>query len=321
MCSRSRYARMPPSLHPEAESLLEAFARERTPPVDALSPTAVRAASRERFVRTDVPDPGGRVRDVEIAGPESHLRLRIYEPDGGGPHPVLVYFHGGGWVRGDLDTHDELCRDLTRRTGCLTLSVDYRRAPEHTFPAAAVDAHGAVEWAAEHAASLGGDPDRLAVAGDSAGGNLAAVAALVARDRGEPRPVHQLLLYPATAHAFDTDSYREHADDPVLSRAAMEWYWGQYLERELDGRHPYASPLEARDLSGVAPATVITAGVDPLRDDGRAYADRLADADVPVSYSNYDDVFHAFVSFPELERAREARTEAADALRAAFDGA
>lgn len=310
---------MPPTLHPQAESLLVDLNAERAPPVDALSPAAVRAASRERFIRDEVPELDGGVRDLEIAGPESNLPIRIYEPGGEGPHPVLVYFHGGGWVRGDLDTHDELCRDLTQRVGCLTIAVGYRRAPEHPFPAAAVDAHGAFEWAADHVESLGGDPERIAVAGDSAGGNLAAVTALMARDRDGPTPVRQVLFYPATDHAFDTDSYREHADDPVLSRAAMEWYWNQYLDRPLDGRHPYASPLSVRDLSGVAPATVITAGVDPLRDDGQAYADRLAAAAVPVSYSEYDDVFHAFVSFPELDRAREARAEAATALRDAFD--
>ena len=309
---------MPPTLHPQAESLLEDLAAERVPPVDALSPAAVRAASRERFVREESPDVGGDVRDLAIAGPDGDLPIRVYEPGDEGPHPVLVYFHGGGWVRGDLDTHDELCRDLTRRVGCLTISVGYRRAPEHPFPAAAVDAHGAFEWAADHVASLGGDPDRIAVAGDSAGGNLAAVTALMARDGDGPAPVHQVLFYPVTDHAFDTDSYLEHPDDPVLSRAAMEWYWDQYLDRAIDGRHPYASPLAARDLSGTAPATVITAGVDPLRDDGRAYADRLADADVPVSYSEYDDVFHAFVAFPELDRAEEARAETASALRDAF---
>ena len=310
---------MPPTLHPQAESLLENFNSERTPPVDALSPAAGRAASRERFIRDDVPELGGGVRNLEIAGPECSLSIRIYEPGGEGPHPVMVYFHGGGWVRGDLDTHDELCRDLTRRVGCLTLAVDYRRAPEHPFPAAAVDAHGAFEWAANNVESLGGDPERIAVAGDSAGGNLAAVTALMARDRNGPAPVRQVLFYPVTNHAFDTDSYREHAADPVLSRAAMEWYWDQYLDRPLDGRHPYASPLSVRDLSGIAPATVITAGVDPLRDDGRTYANRLADAGVSVSYSEYDDVFHAFISFPELDRAEEARAEAAITLQDTFD--
>jgi acetyl esterase len=310
---------MTSTLHPQAETLLDDLASERTPPVNALSPAAVRTASRERFIRDEVPAVGGTVRDLEITGPESELPVRVYEPGGEGPHPVVVYFHGGGWVRGDLDTHDELCRDLARRVGCLTLSVGYRRAPEHPFPAAAVDAHGAFKWAADHVGSLGGDPDRIAVAGDSAGGNLAAVTTLMARDREGPTPVGQVLFYPVTDRSFDTDSYREYADDPVLSRAAMQWYWDQYLKRSLDGRHPYASPLSARDLSGIAPATVITAGVDPLRDDGRAYADRLADAGVSVSYSEYDDVFHAFVSFPELDRADEAREEAATALRTAFD--
>ncbi|WP_227379346.1 alpha/beta hydrolase [Haladaptatus halobius] len=310
---------MTPTLHPQAESLRRDLTADRTPPVDALSPTAVRAMIRDRFIRSETPELAGGVREMEIAGPESHLPIRVYEPGGGGSYPVVVYFHGGGWVRGDLDTHDELCRDLTRRVGCLTLSVDYRRAPEHSFPAAAVDAHGAFEWAVEHVESLGGDPDRIAVAGDSAGGNLATVTALMARDRDGPAPIQQVLFYPVTNHAFDTNSYREHAEDPVLSRAAMRWYWNQYLDRALDGQHPYASPLAARDLSGVSPATVITAGVDPLRDDGHIYADRLADAGVPISYSEYDDVFHGFVSFPELHRAEEARTEAAAALQNAFD--
>jgi acetyl esterase len=319
-------------LHPEAKELLDELDRRNLPPSAALSPAGARAALREVLIGRGPEIEVGRVRDVPIEGPGDSgdpgddLALRCYEPDehgrenwSSGSIPTLIYYHGGGWVRGDLDTHDELCRYLTRELGCLTVAVDYRRAPEHPFPAAAEDAYTALRWVGKNAAVFGADPETIAVAGDSAGGNLAAVVALAARDQGGADLVHQVLLYPVTNHAFDTDSYEEHAENPMLSRATMEWYWDHYMGRAFDGAHPYASPLRARDLSDLPPATVITAGQDPLRDEGKAYADRLRDASVETTYTDYEGMLHAFVSFSALERASEAREQIVSTLGEAFE--
>ncbi|MFB6303539.1 MAG: alpha/beta hydrolase, partial [Haloferacaceae archaeon] len=197
--------------------------------------------------------------------------------------------------------------------------VDYRRAPEHPFPAAFADCYAATEWAADHAGALGADPDRLAVAGDSAGGNLAAAVALRARDADGPALRHQGLLYPVVGHDFTTDSYRDHAADGLLSRAAMRWYWNRYLPADLHAHNPYAVPARAPSLADLPPATVVTAGFDPLRDEGFAYAGRLRDAGVAVETRDYPTTVHAFLSFPELGVAEEGRTALAADLRDALD--
>jgi acetyl esterase len=201
----------------------------------------------------------------------------------------------------------------------VVVSVDYRLAPEHKFPAAAEDAYAATQWVADHADELGGDPDRIAVAGDSAGGNLAAVVALMARDRGGPPLRFQLLVYPVTDFSFDTDSYRENAEGYFLHRASMEWYWRQYLASDDDGIDPYASPLRADDVTGVPPAMVITAEYDPLRDEGEAYGRKLADAGVDVSIRRFDGMFHGFFSMGAfLDGAKQATDDAHAALRDAL---
>ncbi|WP_251330735.1 alpha/beta hydrolase [Haloplanus pelagicus] len=307
-----------PELHREAEEIID---RVDLPPTHALSVAGARDALRDLLVSETPPDDDLTVRDLSIPGPgtdpETPLPIRTYSPPGE-DHPVLVYFHGGGWVRGDLDTHDGLCRLLAERVECTVVSVDYRRAPEHRFPAAVHDAYAATAWAAEHAGIVGGDPDRVAVGGDSAGGNLAAAVTLLARERGGPDVAHQVLLYPATDHAFDTDSYAENAEGYLLSRASMRWYWNRYLGDALDGANPYASPLQAPELGGLPSATVITAGYDPLRDEGAAYADRLRAAGVPVTHKNYPEMVHVFASFPDLDRAVDARSLIAADLGAAF---
>ncbi|MFB6196256.1 MAG: alpha/beta hydrolase [Haloplanus sp.] len=316
-----------PDLHPEARHILESV---DLPPTHALSVSGAREALRDLLV-SEPPDDDLTVRDLSIPGagddPESPLAVRTYTPRGEAPEtsgedaaalPVLVYFHGGGWVRGDLDTHDGLCRLLAAAADCVVVSVDYRRAPEHRFPAAVHDAYAATAWAADHADVVGGDPDRVAVGGDSAGGNLAAAVTLLARERGGPAIDHQVLLYPVTDYAFDTDSYAENAEGYLLSLASMRWYWERYLGDEMDGAHPYASPLRARDLSNLPSATVVTAGYDPLRDEGAAYADRLREAGVSVTHANYPGMVHVFASFPDLDRARDARERIADDLNAAF---
>jgi len=260
------------------------------------------------------------VKDLEVPGPGGPIPLRVYRPSQQADLPVLVYLHGGGWTICSIETHDPTCRELANGAGCVVVSVEYRLAPEHRFPAAPEDCYAALGWVARHAASLGGDPARIAMGGDSAGGNLTAAVSLMARDRGGPRLVHQLLVYPVTDHAFDTDSYRENAEGWLLTREMMQSFWGHYLGREEDGRHPYASPLRAPDLAGLPPAHVITAEYDPLRDEGEAYARRLAAAGVPVVQRRYDGMIHGFFGFTELiDRAREAVADAARELRRAFD--
>ncbi len=255
------------------------------------------------------------VRNLSIPGPRGDIPIRVYRPDVQDV-PVVVFYHGGGWVLGTLDSIDGVCRELANRTECVVVSVDYRLAPEYPFPAGADDAYAALEWVAEHAESFGGDPTKLGVAGTSAGGNLAAVTALRAREFDGPTLSHQSLLYPVTNYDFDTDSYAENEDGPLLSRADMEWFWNHYLRSSVDGANPYASPLRANNLSGLPPATVVTCGYDPLRDEGIAYADRLAEAGVSVRHDHYPDVAHGFLSLTDaVSTADEAMDAVANSIR------
>jgi acetyl esterase len=262
-------------------------------------------------------DDVGSVVEQTLPGPGGPLRVRIYEAAGTRPFPVVVYLHGGGWVVGSFETHDGVCRALAARTPCIVVAVDYRLAPEHRFPAALEDAWAATAWVAEHAASLGGDPERIAVGGDSAGGTLATACAMRARDRGL-RLALQLLVYPAADHRFDTPSYEECAEGYGLTRDALRWYWAQYLGSD-DGSAPEASPLRASDLAGLAPACVFTAEYDPLRDEGEAYAARLEAAGVPVRLSRCEGLIHGFFRMPgTIPRANAVLDEAAEALGTAF---
>jgi acetyl esterase len=233
--------------------------------------------------------------------------------------PGLVFFHGGGWVRGSLQTHDVVCRALANGAGCIVVSVDYRMAPEHTFPAAFDDSLAATRWVGEHAVELGIEPSRLAVGGDSAGGNLAAAVALAIRDEGGPPLVHQLLIYPVTDYNFDTPSYIENAEGYMLTREAMRFYWRLYLRDEADADDYRASPLRARSFNNLPPALVITAEYDPLRDEGRAYADQLREAGTRVVYREYPGMVHGFVtSAGVLDAGKQAIRDAIAALSEAF---
>jgi acetyl esterase len=223
----------------------------------------------------------------------------VYTPvgacDASGPLPLLLFLHGGGFFLGSPHSHGPVARELAARAGRVVVSVDYRLTPEHAFPAAVDDCYAALQWVAEHAAELGGDPAHLAVAGDSAGGNLTAVLALRARDEGGPAIEAQALIYPVTDSACDTVSMRDNAEGYMLTADAMEWMWGMYVPDEAERSHAYVSPLRAPDVSGLPPAIVITAEFDPLRDEGEAYAARLVDAGVPVQQVRFDGMIHGFV--------------------------
>jgi acetyl esterase len=285
------------------------------------------AEARAFFEQMNVPDgspPAARVEDRTIPGPGGEIAVRIYAPEAPAPEdagalPVLVYFHGGGFVIGSIETHDGTCRQLARGADCVVVSVDYRLAPEHTFPAAPEDCYAATAWVAEHAAEIGADPARIAVGGDSAGGNLAAVVCLMARDRSGPALAHQLLIYPVTDYAFETGSYRENAEGYMLTLPMMKWFWNHYLADPAEGAGELASPLRAANLAGLPSATVLTAEFDPLRDEGEAYAQRLSEAGVKTQLTRYDGVFHGFFAMGALiDRANAAVDEACTALRDAF---
>ncbi len=260
-------------------------------------------------------EPVRHVTDRHLPGPGGDLPIRVYRPvDAAGPLPTVVYFFGGGWALGSIDTSDEICRALANAVPCQVITVGYRLAPEHKFPAAVHDCRTAVAWIAANAAELGVDPDRLAVAGDSAGGNLAAVVTL---DRDGPALAAQVLVYPNTDHRGDTDSMRENDDPAAFNRRSVAWYWGHYLASPDDGRNPSASPLLADDLTGLPPALVITAEHDPLRDEGERYAERLREAGVPVIATRYAGMAHGFFAMSGVvDAARAARAEVAEFLRA-----
>ncbi len=286
-------------LHPDAAAFLAQRESLGVRPVNELSVEA----GREQAIRVrPLPGPDdvvGHVHDRAIPGPNGDIHVRIYVAAGvteeQHPLPVIVYFHGGGWVVGDLDTDDMRCRQFARTANAVVVSVNYRHAPEHRFPAAVEDAYAAVRWVAENAAQMGEDPGRIAVAGVSAGGNLAAVVALMAKERGGPPIAFQALIVPVTNYSFDTASYNECAEGYGLSRDAMVWYWDKYLATSEDGANPYASPLRAADLSDLPPAYVATAEYDPLRDEGDAYALRLREAGVPVVRARFEGMIHGFL--------------------------
>jgi acetyl esterase len=307
------------ALLPEIRSLLDQQATSGRPPLHHQSVEQARAFHvADAAALNGPPAPVAAVADRRVPGPAGELPVRVYTPEGSPPFPIVVFFHGGGWVVGTLDTYDPLCRALAAATPAVVVSVDYRLAPEHRWPAAVEDAYAATEWASRNAAALGGVQHRLAVAGDSAGGNLAAVVALGARDRGGPAIGFQLLVYPVLDAAGDTASWREYADGYHLTADGMRWYWDHYLGG-AGGAAPDASPLRAAFVGGLPPALVIGAEYDILRDEGEAYAARLAEAGVDATASRHAGVVHGFVRWRAVTGAAEdALQEAAAALRSAL---
>jgi len=307
------------SLDPQARALLDQANAMGMPPLHTMSVPEARASLAAMASLQGEPQSVAKIVNRQAPGPAGDVPVRLYTPAGQAPFPALVYYHGGGWVLGGLDTHDGVCRQMASSAGCLVLSVDYRLAPEHKFPAAAEDAYAALQWVATNADGLGVDPARIAIGGDSAGGNLAAVVALMARDRGTPAVAFQLLVYPVTDSACDTASYRDNADGYFLTKDAMLWFWNHYTRDAADRRNPYAAPLKAQDLRGLPPALVMTAEFDPLRDEGEAYAARLREAGVPVQLTRYHGMIHGFFGMSALlDQAKEAIQEATTALRTAF---
>jgi acetyl esterase len=308
-------------VHPQVQALIDALGMTTMPGLETLTPVA----ARDRFqVMAELRRQTGveaihEVRDVTIAGPAGPLRLRIYTPPVQKPAPALVFYHGGGWVIGDLESHDHVCRSLANGAQCVVVAVDYRLAPEAKFPAAVDDCFAATCWVAAHSVELGIDPARIAVGGDSAGGNLAAVVARLARDRGGPALVYQLLIYPATDLGMNSPSVVENADGPLLTRAAMLWFIDHYARSDADRTDPLGSPLLAPDLVGLPPAFILTAECDPLRDEGEAYGKRLTEAGVPAEVKRYAGMPHGFFSFgAAFDGSKEAMTDALLRLRSAF---
>jgi acetyl esterase len=300
----------------QVELLLAQAAQAGGTPMHLQTPDEARATMLAQSAALGKPEAVGKIEDRTVPGLEADIPVRIYTPAAEGPMPGLVFFHGGGWVIGSIATHDNLCRSIANAAGCVVVSVEYRLAPEHPFPAGIEDAYAATCWTVEHDDRLGVDPRRVAVGGDSAGGNLAAVVSLMARDRGDPSLALQVMLYPITDRDLDTASYLKYADGHLLTRDGMAWFWNHYLPEGVSPRHPYVSPLRADDLTGLPPALVITAECDPLCDEGNAYAKRLEQAGVPVTLSCYPGMIHGFVRRSRLlDHGQRGLEQVAAALR------
>ena len=313
-----------PEPHPDVKRFLETYEELDTPSLHEVSAQEARAMFEELRAGGEPAVEVASVEDRTIDGPNGDVAIRVYDPGtDGDDRPLLLYFHGGGWVVGSLETHDDTCRKLAVETGYPVVSVDYGLSPEHPFPEDLRDCYAAREWAADAAPDLDADPGTLVVAGDSAGGNLAAGLTLLARDHGGPEIAHQLLVYPSTGKVVETEAYEENGEGYFLTTDDMEWFRGHRFESEFDQGNVYAMPRLAADLSALPPATIITAGFDPLRDDGAAYADRLEADGVPVTHYHYDDMIHGFFGMfadpVNLERSHEAYEDAARALQRALE--
>ncbi|MES3517508.1 MAG: alpha/beta hydrolase [Natronomonas sp.] len=312
---------MATTLDPQVEEFLHGLSEQGLPPLYRLSLAEARETYRNLSVSSDPIETVGSVENHTIPGPAGEIPVRVYRPAEKGPFPPVVFFHGGGWMLGDLDTHDGLCRVLANEANCVVVSVGYRLAPENRFPDGLEDCYAATRWVDNNAETIGAESGALAVAGDSAGANLAVAVGLLARDRGGPDIDHLTLAYPVTSYDFQTDSYEENAQGYFLTRKDMERFWSGYLRSESDGTHPYASPLRAERLEELPASFVLTCGFDPLRDDGRRLIERLSEAGVRTRHLEYDDMIHGFLTMlsdPGLDRARTAIEEIGEVIRTEF---
>lgn len=284
-------------LDPALADLVAEFEKREVSPWHALSVDEARHLEDDLFTPApDAREDVGAVTEFEVDGDAGSIALRIYTPDAPGPHPLLVFCHGGGWIMGTLDSADDICRGFCRRAERVVVSVDYRLAPEHPFPVGLADAITALHWVGANATSIDGDPDDIAVAGTSAGGNLAAGLARYSTTETAPAVSRQLLLYPMLDRDTTRDSYRENADAPFLVPADIEWFWDQYLRHEVDAANPYAVPLNGPHLESLPPATIVSAGHDPLYSEAFAYVAELQDAGVNVVHHHYPGLCHGFLS-------------------------
>jgi acetyl esterase len=310
-------------LDPDAQRVCELIIASGRPPIETLTPDEARTVflASKPILQPD-PEPVAELRDLAADGPAGAIPLRLYRGQsaaGGKAQPVLVYFHGGGWVIGDLESHDQLCRAIANAVPCTVIAVHYRLAPEHKFPAAVEDALAATRWIASSAERLGVDPGRLAVAGDSAGGNLSAVVSLALRDSDGVKPVFQVLIYPGTDMTMQSASIARHAEQLPLTKKGMHWFIEHYLRGPQDVSDWRASPLRAADLRALPPALVITAGFDPLSDEGEAFAAALAAAKVPVVLQRFEGQIHGFITMGRIVAdSRRAIDLVAAKLRSAF---
>jgi acetyl esterase len=308
-------------LHPQVQRVLQVMAEANLKPIEAMTPAEARAQMEATAQsRKAEPLPVARVEERMVPGPAGGIRLRLYWPNAAVPLPAIVYYHGGGHVIGSLDTHDLVARNLCAGAEALVASVDYRMGPEHKFPAAVEDSFAALKWVHAHANELGADSDRIGVHGDSAGANLAAVVALMARDTGGPRLRLQSLVYPVADYGLVGDSYEKFAEGyGVLTGQAMVWFRNHYLRTPKDAEDWRASPIKAASLAGVAPAIVVTAECDVLHDDGEGYAEALRRAGVPVEYKEYPGMIHAFFGMvPVVDDAMNAQRTVWTAFKRAF---
>lgn len=321
-----------PQPGPQMQAVLTQLQKLGVKPVEKLTPEqarsqpspadAVKAVLKKQGKSTE-PMPVGKVENGNIPGPAGPIPVRIYWPArGNSPFPVIHYIHGGGWVIANLDTYDASARAIANAAEAIVVSSHYRQAPEHPFPAAHADSFATYQWLLASAAKLGGDPNRIAVAGESAGGNMAAAITLLAREFGLPMPVHQVLVYPVANYGFNTPSYQQNANAKPLSKDAMQWFFDKYLKSPQQGQDPLISLIDVANLKGLPPATVITAEIDPLRSEGKRYADLLQEAGVPVDYKNYEGVTHEFFGMGAVvDDAKQAVNQAAAGLKSSFERA
>lgn len=328
MWSRPSEVQTPPEPNQAMQHVLDELAALGGKPIATLTaeearkqPTPADAVKKllEKQGKSTAPEPVGNVENRNIPGPDGEVPVRIFTPNGEGPFPVVLYIHGGGWVIATNDTYESSMRAICNGAASVVVSPEYRKGPEAKFPAAHEDTFAAYKWVVQNAGQIKGDARRIAVVGESAGGNMAAVIALRARSEGVKPPMHQVLIYPVAGHDFNTPSYQRNANAKPLNKAMMQWFFDKYLNTPAEGDKPWISLLKAERVEGVAPATIITAEIDPLMSEGKAYADKLKAAGVDVVYKNFDGVAHEFFGMGAvLPEAKEAVKIATDRLKAAF---